>query len=117
MDWASLMFLIDIIVIYVLGQFIELDLSVRILMLLVVPLIGVYAYWKAHKLVINEKTITLPNIENEINIAHLSDVHFGAVRYKKIITQIKYALNEISDICDVAIISGDLQMIHHLYQK
>lgn len=108
MDWASLMFLIDIIVIYVLGQFIELDLSVRILMLLVVPLIGVYAYWKAHKLVINEKTITLPNIENEINIAHLSDVHFGAVRYKKIITQIKYALNEISDICDVAIISGDL---------
>lgn len=102
------MFLIDIIVIYVLGQFIELDLSVRILMLLVVPLIGVYAYWKAHKLVINEKTITLPNIENEINIAHLSDVHFGAVRYKKIITQIKYALNEISDICDVAIISGDL---------
>lgn len=108
MDWASLMFLIDIIVIYVLGQFIELDLSVRILMLLVVPLIGVYAYWKAHKLIINEKTITLPNIENEINIAHLSDVHFGAVRYKKIITQIKYALNEISDICDVAIISGDL---------
>lgn len=89
MDWASLMFLIDIIVIYVLGQFIELDLSVRILMLLVVPLIGVYAYWKAHKLVINEKTITLPNIENEINIAHLSDVHFGAFRYKKIITQIK----------------------------
>lgn len=106
--WASLMFLIDIIVIYVLGQFIELSLSLCLLMLLAVPLIGVHAYWKAHKLIINEKTIKFDDLENDVNIAHLSDVHFGAVRYKKIITQIRDALNDVSDICDVAIISGDL---------
>ena len=96
--WASLMFLIDIIVIYVLGQFIELSLSLCLLMLLAVPLIGVHAYWKAHKLIINEKTIKFDDLENGVNIAHLSDVHFGAVRYKKIITQIRDALNDVSDI-------------------
>lgn len=106
--WASLMYLIDIIVINIIAQFIDLHLQIRIMMLAVVPLIGIYAYYKAHKLVVNEKTIKLDNINREVNIAHLSDVHFGAVRYKKIINQLRDTLMEVSKTCDVAVISGDL---------
>ena len=55
-----------------------------------------------------KKTLKLDNLTEEINIVHLSDVHFGAVRYKKIINQLEIKLNELSNTCDLAIISGDL---------
>lgn len=103
--WASLMFLIDIVVIYAAFYLFNINLSV---LLLIVPVIGVYAYHKAHKLVINEKTIKLDNLNKEVNIAHLSDVHFGAVRHDEIINQLSDTLMEVSKTCDVAIISGDL---------
>ena len=103
--WASLMLLIAIVIIYVVGYFTGLNLT---FILLAIPLIGIYAYYKAHNLVIKEKTVNLDNLGREVNIAHLSDVHFGSVRYKKIIMQVRDALMEISDSCDVAIISGDL---------
>ena len=103
--WASLMFLIFLIVIYAAGYFFNINLS---FLLLIVPLSGIYAYYKAHKLVINEKTIRLDNLNREINIAHLSDVHFGAVRHKEIINQLRDTLMKVSKTCDVAIISGDL---------
>ena len=103
--WASLMFFIDIVIIYLIGN---LSQSVIYIMLLAVPLIGIYAYYKAHKLVIKQKEVKLDSLEKDVNIVHLSDVHFGAVRYKKIINQLKDTLNYLSDTCDVAIISGDL---------
>lgn len=103
--WASLMFLIDIVIIYLIGN---LNRSIIFIMLLAVPIIGIYGYYKAHKLVINEREVKLDNLKKEINIVHISDVHFGAVRYKKIINQLKDTLNQLSGTCDVAIISGDL---------
>lgn len=103
--WASLMFLIDIVVIYSAFHLFNINLAV---LLLIVPVIGVYAYHKAHKLVINEKTIKLDNLNKEVNIVHLSDVHFGAVRHTEIINQLRDTLMEVSKTCDVAIISGDL---------
>lgn len=103
--WASLMFLIDIVIIYSAFYLFNINLAV---LLLIVPVIGVYAYHKAHKLVINEKTIKLDNLNKEVNIAHLSDVHFGAVRHTEIINQLRDTLMEVSKTCDVAIISGDL---------
>ncbi len=103
--WASLMFLIDIFVIYAARYFFDINLS---FLLLIVPLVGIYAYYKAHKLIIKEKIIKLDNLNSEVNIAHLSDVHFGSVRHKKIINQIRDTLMEVSKTCDVAIISGDL---------
>ena len=103
--WASLMFLIDIVIIYLIGN---LNQGIVFIMLLAVPAIGIYGYYKAHNLVINEREMKLDNLEKEINIVHISDVHFGAVRYRKIISQLKDALNKLSDTCDVAIISGDL---------
>ena len=106
--WASLMFLFDIIIIYPLGRTIPLSVGTRVLMLSAVPLIGIYANYKAHKLVVNEETLKLDNLKKEVNIVHVSDVHFGAIRYKKIITQLADILKDVSKTCDMAIISGDL---------
>lgn len=104
--WASVMFLIDIIAIYLIGSLIELPLMLIVALLAVVPLLGVYNYWKAHNLIVNEKTLTFNNLPREISIAHLSDVHFGSVRHKKIISDICDKLNTLD--CEIAIISGDL---------
>ena len=104
--WASVMFLIDIVVIYLIGQFIKLPVEVNLILLLIVPILGVYNYFKAHRLVVNEKTLKFDNLTNDVNIAHLSDVHFGSIRHKQIIDDIAFKLNSLD--CDVAIISGDL---------
>ncbi|MBE6508871.1 MAG: metallophosphatase [Methanobrevibacter sp.] len=106
--WASLMIFIDIIVIYVLGMFISLPFELILCMVLIVPILGIYNYYKAHKLVVNEKTLIFDNLSHDINIAHLSDVHFGSVRHREIIKSIADKLKELEDECDVAIISGDL---------
>lgn len=104
--WASVMFLIDIIAIYLIGRFVSLPSIAVVLLLAIVPILGVYNYWKAHNLVVNEKTLKFNNLERDINIAHLSDVHFGSVRHKRIIQDICDKLNTLD--CELAIISGDL---------
>ena len=106
--WASLMFLIDIVAIYLIAAVIDIPVYVKVLMLLIVPVLGVYNYYKAHKLVVNEKVLEIDNLAEEINIAHLSDVHFGSVRHKNIIRDISLKLKELEGTCDIAIISGDL---------
>ncbi|WP_405293318.1 metallophosphoesterase [Methanobrevibacter sp.] len=106
--WASLMFLIDILIIYLIGSFFSIPQIIIVALLLVVPVLGIYNYYKAHKLVVNEKTLFFDNLDGEINIAHLSDVHFGSVRHKSIIREVSLKLQELEDTCDIAIISGDL---------
>ena len=104
--WASVMFFIDIVIIYIVGRFITLPIEVIFILLAIVPVLGIYNYWKAHNLVVNEKTLELTNLKRDINIAHLSDVHFGPIRHKKIISDIHDKLNDLD--CELAIISGDL---------
>ncbi len=106
--WASLMFLIDILIIYLIGKFMPLSFEINAILLAIVPILGVYNYYKAHKLVVNEKTLKLKNLDHDINIVHLSDVHFGSVCHKKIIRQIADKLKELECSCEMAIISGDL---------
>ncbi len=106
--WASLMFLIDIVAIYLIGLFAELPKDIILILLAIVPVLGIYNYYKAHKLVVNERTINLDNLTDDVNIVHLSDVHFGAVRHRKIIKQVADKLRELENTCDVVIISGDL---------
>ena len=106
--WASLMFLIDILVIYLIGRFVPLPFEIIVILLAIVPILGIYNYYKAYKLVVNEKTIILDNLARDINIVHLSDVHFGSVRHKEIIHNIVLKLKELEDTCELAIISGDL---------
>ena len=104
--WASVMFLIDILIIYLLGSIMAVPTVVNVCLLAVVPVLGLYNYWKAHNLVVHEKTLNLSNLDHDIRIAHLSDVHFGSVRHKRIISDISDKLNDLD--CDLAIISGDL---------
>ena len=105
--WASVLFFIDILIVYLIGTFVKLSFGMNLAFLAIVPVLGVYNYYKANKLVVNEKTIILDNLDEEINIAHLSDVHFGAVHHDKTIRSIASKLNELEDTCDIAIISGD----------
>ncbi|MFR3856378.1 MAG: metallophosphoesterase [Methanobrevibacter smithii] len=107
-QWAMLMILIDLIVIYAIKQFIGISLFAVCILLAVVPILGVYSYFHAHKLVVKEHTLKFDNLKEEVNIVHLSDIHFGAVRHKKIINHVADKLNELSDRCDIAIVSGDL---------
>lgn len=106
--WAAVMLLIDIVVIYVIGSFINISHEIVLILLAIVPVLGIYNYYHAHKLVVNEKTLIVDNLNHEINIAHLSDVHFGSVRHKKIIRDVSLKLKELENQCDIAIISGDL---------
>ncbi len=106
--WASVMFFIAILVIYIGGLFIPMPFEVILGLIMLVPILGIYNYYKAHKLVINEKTLVLDNLSRDVDIAHLSDVHFGSVRHKEIIELIADKLMELENTCELAIISGDL---------
>ncbi|WP_406533903.1 metallophosphoesterase [Methanobrevibacter sp.] len=106
--WASVMFLIDLIVIHLIGKFITLPFSIICIMIAVVPILGIYNFYKAHKLVINEKTLVLDNLTREINIAHMSDIHFGSVHHKEIVQNVAEKLKWLDGTCGLAIISGDL---------
>ena len=106
--WASVMFLIDIIMIYLICLFIQLPRLLIYILLAIVPILGIYNFYKAHRLVVNEKILLFDNLSQDINIVHLSDVHFGSVRHREIIHKISSKLKELEDSCDIAIISGDL---------
>lgn len=106
--WVAVMLLIDIIAIYLIGSFTSLSQSIILIMLVIIPILGAYNYYNAHKLIIKEKTLEIDDLKDEINIAHLSDVHFGSVRHKKLIDEVSCKLKELEGVCDIAIISGDL---------
>lgn len=106
--WASLMIFIEVMAIYLIGMFAEIPRGVVCLLLAIIPVLGVYNYYHAHKLVVHERILELDNLTQDINIVHLSDVHFGAVRHKEIIEQVADKLKELEDDCEIAIISGDL---------
>ena len=106
--WMSLFFFFDILFIYIIGFFVELPFYIIVALLLLVPIITVYSYWHAHRIIVHEKTIELDNINQDINILHLSDVHYGSIRHKKHILDLGNKIKETEGKCDLAIISGDL---------
>lgn len=106
--WVSLMLFIDVVVIYAINIFISTPRFVNAIILAIIPVLGVYNYYKAHKLVVNEVTLTLDNLPRDIDIVQMSDVHFGSVRHREIIHQIVDKLKELEGTCELAIISGDL---------
>ena len=105
---TSVYFLIDILIVYLIGLFVDLSFEINLILLAIVPVISIYNYYKAHKLVIHEKTLNIPELGRDINIAHLSDVHFGSVRHRQIIRQVADNLKELEGTCELAVISGDL---------
>jgi predicted MPP superfamily phosphohydrolase len=107
-EWVLVMLLIYLIIIYVLKSLFVIPLFMISLFLLTIPLIGIYAYYNAHKIVVKERLLTFEKLDKEYNIIHLSDVHFGSIRHETIIKDIFEVLKDNSGNCDLAIISGDL---------
>ena len=106
--WMSLFFFMDILIIYLIGNFVSLPIEFRLIFLAIVPILGIYNYHKAHKLVVKEEVLKIDNLSQNVTIAHLSDVHFGSVRHRQIIRQIASKLKQLENSCDLVIISGDL---------
>ena len=106
--WMSLFFFFDILIIYTIGAFIKIPFYLVVAFILLVPIITVYSYYHAHKFIVHENTLELDNLREDINIIHLSDVHYGSIRHKNHILKLRDKIKEIEDDCDLAIISGDL---------
>ena len=106
--WCSLMFLIELIIIYALGLFINIPIGVIALLLAVVPLFGLYNYYHAHQIKVKEHTLRFDDLKEEVNVVHLSDVHFGSLMHAKSMENLAEKLKELEGDCDLAVISGDL---------
>lgn len=104
--FMSLFVFFALVIIYTASIFVIVPMPTIIILLALVILITIYSYWHANRIIVHEKTIELDNIKNDINIVHLSDVHFGSIRHKEIIEGINDKLKELD--CDLAVISGDL---------
>lgn len=107
-EWFLVMLLIDSALIFIIGSFTIIPAEIIFSSLILIVLIGIYAYYNAHRIIIKEKTLEFENLDKEYTIAHLSDIHFGSVRHEQIIEDIGEKLGNLSDICDLVIISGDL---------
>ena len=81
--WCSLMFLIELIFINVFGLFISVPIGIIVLLLTAVPLFGLYNYHHAHQIKVKERTLTFDDLKEDVNILHLTDVHFGSLMHAK----------------------------------
>lgn len=108
--WAfcSLFLLMDIIIIYFLGVFIRVPYTIKCILILLVPMIGIYAYYHAHQLKVKEYQLDVNKITHDLNIIHISDIHFGFLNNKGYLNKLADKLKELSNTCDLVIISGDL---------
>ncbi len=107
-EWFLVMLMIYLIIIFIINFFITVPTGITAILLSTIPIIGIYAYYNAHRLVVKERILEFDELDEEYNIVQLSDVHFGSIRHKQIIKEVSNKLQELSDTCDLAIISGDL---------
>ena len=106
--WCSLMFLIELIFINVFGLFISIPIGIIVLLLTAVPLFGLYNYHHAHQIKVKERTLKFENLKEDVNIVHLTDVHFGSLMHAESMKNLAEELKKLEEVCDLAIISGDL---------
>ena len=107
-SWVWMFLAMDVTAIYILDYVFTLPFWLICCILAIVPILTIYNYYHAHKLIIHEKLIELDNLAEDVNIVHLSDVHFGSIRHREIIEKVANGLKSLEDSCDLAIISGDL---------
>ncbi len=118
--WASLMYLIEIIFIYLIEFFIKIPLNIMYLIIILVPVLGIIGYYIAHSPYIREYDLFLDNKtnsnkNNEITIVQVSDLHIGSMHGQKLLKKLTIELNKINeqslrnnDGKVMAIIAGDL---------
>ncbi|MBX7075956.1 MAG: metallophosphoesterase [Methanobacteriaceae archaeon] len=107
--WPSLIYLFVLIVLYLLSKVVIMPEIVTISIYVIVLLVGFYTYYKAHHVVVNGYDLELENLSEEIDIIHLSDVHYGTFRNQGLLNQVVNKINKLADQgAELAIISGDL---------
>ncbi|MDR2830169.1 MAG: metallophosphoesterase [Methanobrevibacter sp.] len=104
--WLALMYGMVTFAIYIIQIAIPLPKYIMLLMYLAVVLVGIYAYINAHRIIITEHDLEINNLCEELTIIHISDLHIGSIRNKKLLTNLINKINSVS--ADIVIISGDL---------
>ena len=108
--WAfcSLFFAIGLVVLYLLSSFIVIPYLLKLIMVLLVFVLAAYGYYHAHQLKVKEYKLDIKGLDNDLNIVHISDIHFGYLINQSYLNKLAEKLKELSSYCDLVIISGDL---------
>ena len=105
--WMALMYGFLTVAIYIINIAIEIPTEIlTFLFLAIVPILAIYAYINAHKIKIKSYELKIANLEEEVEIIHISDLHIGSIRNKGLLKNIVAKIN--STDADIVIISGDL---------
>jgi predicted MPP superfamily phosphohydrolase len=106
--WMVLMYGILTLIIYI-GIFINIPKDSTILFIIyltIVPILTIYAYINAHRIVVKEHDLEINNLTENVTIAHISDLHIGSIRNKRLLKNLVSKINNIK--ADLVVISGDL---------
>ncbi|MDO5851477.1 MAG: metallophosphoesterase [Methanobacteriaceae archaeon] len=116
--WASLLYLIEIILIYLVELIMPMPLYIIYILFLLIPVFGVIGYYIAHHNFIKKYTLNLENKSKDqeklVSIIHVSDLHIGSIRGESLLKNFVNDINKIfiekqKDGIDViTIISGDI---------
>ncbi|KZX17301.1 metallophosphoesterase [Methanobrevibacter filiformis] len=105
--WMALMYGFLTLAIYIINLAFKIPNEILIAIYLsIVPILSIYAYIKAHKIVITPYTLKIANLKEEVKILHLSDLHIGSIRNNKLLKDVADKISSVE--ADIAIISGDL---------
>lgn len=105
--WFAFMILTLSIAIFLIDSLIfTIPIAINRLFIIVLCVIFIYGYYNAHNPQITERTIYLDNLDEEINLIHISDIHIGSIRTPDILKKVISKINTLD--YDVVIISGDI---------
>lgn len=74
--------------------------------LIILPILAIYLYYNSHNITVKCHELFTDNLDNEISLIHISDLHIGSIRNKNLLKKLVTKINNTNT--DLAIISGDL---------
>ncbi|MCL2114991.1 MAG: metallophosphoesterase [Methanobrevibacter sp.] len=105
--WVFLMYGFLTLAIYLIEIAIKIPNEIiTLLFLTIVPILAIYAYIKGHKIKIKSHELKIANLKEKIELIHISDLHIGSIRNKRLLKNIVAKINSTN--ADLVIISGDL---------
>jgi predicted MPP superfamily phosphohydrolase len=107
MKWVFLMYGFLTLAIYIIQIAFKIPTEIiTLLFMTIIPFLAIYAYIKAQKIKLKSFDLKIANLNDEIKLIHISDLHIGSIRNKKLLKNIVSKIN--STDADLVIISGDL---------
>jgi len=107
LKWMSLMYGFLVFAIYIIQIAIEIPTEIiALLFLAIVLVLAIYAYIKAHHIKIKSYDLKISNLNDDIELIHISDLHIGSIRNRRLLKNIVNKIN--STDADLVLISGDL---------